>query len=501
MAGNNVNRLTHLRDILNAASTSRSRRSNQQSEQKRHCGTFCKEICLLPGPSASLVPVQAARLRLHQRGHIVQGVDIPKHLDKAELISFLAQFFKELVPNECVCKIMISCGKFLVEPNLPATEELTSLNLHKVMKSSKTIYLQPDSNIIWQPTAPIEVLAVDTANDREQNIKPLDEAIEEAVSAAYKVSNRPDSTTKEIVKEFVAKMKRCDGRALDIVDPSEALTGKDISIYIDRNDVLETGNSEVTNLGNEFDPRLPLSVTFYGETAVDYGGPRKEFFALYLQKAYEQLVTNEHTLSLQDPMLLGNGYYALGVIMGLSLMQAGPTPCLINSLEGDEPHLVQLRQGLKSTGVLQLMNKVPHVLKHMTEISAPPALNITRFVALFEVKFSPEGSSKSRTQRKAYSGFVKYLREAWGGRRADGKVTLEKILKFTTGAYTEPFLGFSLKPSIVFVEADDLFPLVKSSTCANILFLPYNMNKNYYADEKTYEKYDISFLNEYFGNM
>ncbi|KAF6033410.1 hypothetical protein EB796_008281 [Bugula neritina] len=366
-------------------------------------------------------------------------VDIPKHLDKAELISFLAQFFKELVPNECVCKIMISCGKFLVEPNLPATEELTSLNLHKVMKSSKTIYLQPDSNIIWQPTAPIEVLAVDTANDREQNIKPLDEAIEEAVSAAYKVSNRPDSTTKEIVKEFVAKMKRCDGRALDIVDPSEALTGKDISIYIDRNDVLETGNSEVTNLGNEFDPRLPLSVTFYGETAVDYGGPRKEFFALYLQKAYEQLVTNEHTLSLQDPMLLGNGYYALGVIMGLSLMQAGPTPCLINSLEGDEPHLVQLRQGLKSTGVLQLMNKVPHVLKHMTEISAPPALNITRFVALFEVKFSPEGSSKSRTQRKAYSGFVKYLREAWGGRRADGKVTLEKILKFTTGAYTEPF--------------------------------------------------------------
>jgi len=84
--------------------------------------------------------------------------------------------------------------------------------------------------------------------------------------SASRVSNRPDSTTKEIVKEFVAKMKRCDGRALDIVDPSEALTGKDISIYIDRNDVLETGNSEVTNLGNEFDPRLPLSVTFYGES-------------------------------------------------------------------------------------------------------------------------------------------------------------------------------------------------------------------------------------------
>ncbi|KAF6016564.1 hypothetical protein EB796_025134 [Bugula neritina] len=60
----------------------------------------------------------------------------------------------------------------------------------------------------------------------------------------------------------------------------------------------------------------------------------------------------------------------LGVIMGLSLMQARPTPCIINS-------------------------SVPHVLKHMTEISAPPALNITRFVSVLEVKFAPDGSSKS----------------------------------------------------------------------------------------------------------
>ncbi|KAF6021343.1 hypothetical protein EB796_020353 [Bugula neritina] len=48
------------------------------------------------------------------------------------------------------------------------------------------------------------------------------------------------------------------------------------------------------------------------QAAVDYDGPRKELFALYLQKAYEQLLTNEHSLSLQDPMLLSNGYHALG---------------------------------------------------------------------------------------------------------------------------------------------------------------------------------------------
>jgi len=43
-----------------------------------------------------------------------------------------------------------------------------------------------ENEVEGEESLPDIQLAVDTANDREQNIKPLDEAIEEAVSAAYK---------------------------------------------------------------------------------------------------------------------------------------------------------------------------------------------------------------------------------------------------------------------------------------------------------------------------
>ena len=39
---------------------------------------------------------------------------------------------------------MVSCAKYIVEPTLQAGEKLTSLNLQKIMKGSKTVYLLPD---------------------------------------------------------------------------------------------------------------------------------------------------------------------------------------------------------------------------------------------------------------------------------------------------------------------------------------------------------------------
>ena len=42
---------------------------------------------------------------------------------------------------------MVSCAKYIVEPRLQAGEKLTSLNLQKIMKGSKTVYLLPDMDI------------------------------------------------------------------------------------------------------------------------------------------------------------------------------------------------------------------------------------------------------------------------------------------------------------------------------------------------------------------
>ena len=42
---------------------------------------------------------------------------------------------------------MVSCAKYIVEPTLQAGEKLTSLNLQKIMKGSKTVYLLPDMDM------------------------------------------------------------------------------------------------------------------------------------------------------------------------------------------------------------------------------------------------------------------------------------------------------------------------------------------------------------------
>lgn len=45
------------------------------------------------------------------------------------------------------CKILIACGHFLVEPNLPPGEKLSGANLQKIMKGSNAIYLQPEQRL------------------------------------------------------------------------------------------------------------------------------------------------------------------------------------------------------------------------------------------------------------------------------------------------------------------------------------------------------------------
>ncbi|KAL3864772.1 hypothetical protein ACJMK2_006427, partial [Sinanodonta woodiana] len=71
------------------------------------------------------------------------------------------------------------------------------------------------------------------------------------------------------------------------------------------------------------------------------------------------------------------------------------------------------------------------------------------------------------------------------GRR--GQVTIERILKFATGASREPLLGFSMNPTIQFAEV--MFPSAR--TCINQLVLP--------VEIVDYDFFDMAFLNDLFG--
>lgn len=80
-----------------------------------------------------------------------------------------------------------------------------------------------------------------------------------------------------------------------------------------------------------------------------------------------------------------------------------------------------------------------------------------------------------------------------------GNCSLEQILRFVTGMMWEPIFGYSLTPSIHFSEKnskEDMFPT--SSTCANILYLPYSLTTTI-GDDELYNKMDLAFMNSYFG--
>lgn len=82
-----------------------------------------------------------------------------------------------------------------------------------------------------------------------------------------------------------------------------------------------------------------------------------------------------------------------------------------------------------------------------------------------------------------------------------GNVTLSHILQFATGAEEEPVLGFSIDPSIVFVDAENGF-VPTANTCINSLKLVRpTISKPLPSEYALFKVFDYAFLNSYFGNM
>lgn len=70
------------------------------------------------------------------------------------------------------------------------------------------------------------------------------------------------------------------------------------------------------------DLSFPLEVTFSGEEAADYGGPRKEFLGAMMRKSQEKLFveagedSGEYRLAEKVEELRKNHYYGAGLIFG-----------------------------------------------------------------------------------------------------------------------------------------------------------------------------------------
>lgn len=115
---------------------------------------------------------------------------------------------------------------------------------------------------------------------------------------------------------------------------------------------------------------------------------------------------------------------------------------------------------------------------------------------LLKPQFSATGSNLRVTESTVYQKFVKYTREVAAGRR--NEVTLGKILSFVTGVDEEPPLGFTVPPTLTFIER--LSHLPTSNTCINQLTLSIPAELSSLPDDKLlFDLYDYSFSNTYFG--
>ncbi|XP_022780955.1 uncharacterized protein LOC111322165 isoform X1 [Stylophora pistillata] len=148
------------------------------------------------------------------------------------------------------------------------------------------------------------------------------------------------------------------GRRLELESDSEVLEGETNCINVDRMNILETAFEEIGALENL---RLTLEVSFYGEKARDYGGPRREFFRLTLTAIKEKYFDN----GIRD--LLADEYYIVGVIIGLSIIQNGKITQffsedqlenIFNSIQSSAAYC-NLQKGLDKLGICMVCKQLP----------------------------------------------------------------------------------------------------------------------------------------------
>ncbi|CAC5407180.1 unnamed protein product [Mytilus coruscus] len=302
----------------------------------------------------------------------------------------------------------------------------------------------------------------------------------------------------EIVKKM--QLEIVTGRPLEISNISEELTGQTTFISVNRENIIETGFEEIESLGVS-ELRNTLEVSFYGEMAVDAGGPRKEFFRLMLQEIKKKYFDN----GFRD--LRANVYVSIGKLFALSILQNGKVPQFMDTetldkIFGDEPLnleengcICSLREGLDTLGIVEAVRNLP-TLRHIFSNNSP-RLTVKKLIQLLKPEFSERGSNRLSLEKNVYSSFMRYIREVSAGRR--GALNLESILEFVTGNDQEPLLGFEIEPSIIFTECIESF-LPMANTCICRMTLPRGTQfVTLPEDLSLFEIYDLSFSNNYYG--
>ena len=177
------------------------------------------------------------------------------------------------------------------------------------------------------------------------------------------VNEFPSNITEPTEMLRYLQKKIVTGRPLDVTESSEILEGETNYITVYRENILKTTFEELKHVT---DPRVTFEVQFYGEQAVDTGGPRKEWIRLCNQNIKDTYFDNglkEH---------LSEDYCYVGQMVGIALLQNGQLPVyipeeilqaiFIDRNQELSPCVRELKRGMDTLGIPMFGRVYPMLL-------------------------------------------------------------------------------------------------------------------------------------------
>ncbi|KAM4528196.1 G2/M phase-specific E3 ubiquitin-protein ligase [Odontesthes bonariensis] len=359
----------------------------QKARQKTlYHRTFNKDIILLLSPTDDIVVKQRKKEQLYKRGHILNAVEFDKTWDHGAVLRQIRDAFKEKIPDDVSCELLMACGNKLIAPVLRDGQQLDANMIQKVLKF-KALYVRPSrplepENSDESCCEEEDVEMVPSVTTRASRRNPVrdqpDQPTMSATSSLTPVSSAPHSlvptstaassldldtpisttdygaylsvinlssddeeeedlyaalsaSMEDQIKESSSASVPIEGILLKL---AEKINNKQVNRFnINRAAVLDGAIRGFKRIS--FDPTHRICVRFSDdkgttEEAVDLGGPRREFLRL-LTEALAQSEMFEGTegnlnLALDASAVREDRYFITGKAIAVSLVHGGPSP-------------------------------------------------------------------------------------------------------------------------------------------------------------------------------
>ena len=246
------------------------------------------------------------------------------HLGKGTEYSYVV---KKLVDQGLLYLRMKKDFQFVIDDNTSDVDSDPPPVLYTPANTSAPPVVLPTSDgdpvpsAVPSPPNTVQQVSHATVNDSPSLVHSLSEQkINGPDEFSTLVNEFPSSISEptEILRYLQKKIVK--GRALEVSDPTMSLEGETNFITVDRDNILQTTFDELKVVA---DPRVTFEVQFYGEQAVDSGGPRKEWIRLCNQNI--KLKYFDH--GLKDH--LSEDYFYVGQMVCIALLQNGQLPTYI----------------------------------------------------------------------------------------------------------------------------------------------------------------------------